>query len=212
MKCEKCGKEHDGSYGSGRFCSAICARSYSTANETRSTKIVQCIDCGRDIEVDKRASNKQCKCDDCRKHNKYPVNKNLEYCINCGAKLTREQKMYCSKECQDICKKDDRTILTRKKRRRRKELLTSLFHNRCFICGIEDDPCVYDFHHIKHKDFTISSGNNKSLKKQLIELKECIMVCSNCHRKIHNNFVDITLDNMHLDTKNIDDLLLMIQR
>lgn len=28
MKCENCGKEHDGSYGSGRFCSAHCRRSW----------------------------------------------------------------------------------------------------------------------------------------------------------------------------------------
>jgi hypothetical protein len=27
MKCEKCGKEHDGSFGSGRFCSRKCANS-----------------------------------------------------------------------------------------------------------------------------------------------------------------------------------------
>ena len=26
--CENCGKEHDGSYGSGRFCSAHCRRSW----------------------------------------------------------------------------------------------------------------------------------------------------------------------------------------
>lgn len=30
MNCEKCGKEHDGSFGSGRFCSSYCARSFST--------------------------------------------------------------------------------------------------------------------------------------------------------------------------------------
>lgn len=29
MKCENCGNEHDGSYGSGRFCSDYCRRSYS---------------------------------------------------------------------------------------------------------------------------------------------------------------------------------------
>jgi len=29
-KCENCEKEHDGTYGSGRFCSSICARSFST--------------------------------------------------------------------------------------------------------------------------------------------------------------------------------------
>lgn len=30
MKCENCGKEHNGNYGSGRFCSQLCARSFST--------------------------------------------------------------------------------------------------------------------------------------------------------------------------------------
>ena len=29
MKCENCDKEHDGSYGSGRFCSKNCAKKYS---------------------------------------------------------------------------------------------------------------------------------------------------------------------------------------
>ena len=32
MKCENCGKEHNGSYGSGRFCSKECAKSFSTKN------------------------------------------------------------------------------------------------------------------------------------------------------------------------------------
>lgn len=29
-KCESCSEDHDGSYGSGRFCSSTCARSFST--------------------------------------------------------------------------------------------------------------------------------------------------------------------------------------
>ena len=29
-KCENCGKEHDGFYGSGRFCTSKCARGFST--------------------------------------------------------------------------------------------------------------------------------------------------------------------------------------
>ena len=32
MKCEYCGKEHDGSFGSGRFCSASCASSWVNRN------------------------------------------------------------------------------------------------------------------------------------------------------------------------------------
>ena len=37
MICEKCGKENDGSYGSGRFCSSFCARSFSS-NKTDDIK------------------------------------------------------------------------------------------------------------------------------------------------------------------------------
>lgn len=31
MNCEHCQTEHDGTYGSGRFCSSHCARGFSTA-------------------------------------------------------------------------------------------------------------------------------------------------------------------------------------
>ena len=30
--CENCGKEHDGSYGSGRFCSHSCQASFTNKN------------------------------------------------------------------------------------------------------------------------------------------------------------------------------------
>ena len=36
MNCENCGDEHDGQYGSGRFCSSKCARSFSTKRDRKS--------------------------------------------------------------------------------------------------------------------------------------------------------------------------------
>ena len=70
MICENCGKEHDECYGSGRFCSKECARSYSTKNITGYLKEAKCIDCGKIIYVGKRASNKKCRCEECNKiHN-----------------------------------------------------------------------------------------------------------------------------------------------
>lgn len=39
--CEKCGKEHDGSYGSGRFCCATCARTYSNTFVTPEGRLNQ---------------------------------------------------------------------------------------------------------------------------------------------------------------------------
>ena len=38
MKCENCGKEHDGSYGSGRFCSKLCAHSFVGKSKTTESK------------------------------------------------------------------------------------------------------------------------------------------------------------------------------
>ncbi len=52
MECEKCRKPHDGSYGSGRFCTSACARSFSTSknldeiNSKRSAALV-----GRSLRV-----------------------------------------------------------------------------------------------------------------------------------------------------------------
>lgn len=56
---------------------------------------------------------------------------------------------------------------------------------KCQICGLVDNPAVYDFHHTdpSKKEFKLSNQpfNDKSRK----ELDKCIMVCANCHRKIH---------------------------
>ncbi len=61
MKCENCNNDHDGSYGSGRFCSSKCARGFSTKekreeiNKKVSKKLSYpkvkkiCIDCGKVI-------------------------------------------------------------------------------------------------------------------------------------------------------------------
>lgn len=35
MNCESCGSDHDGEYGSGRFCKAQCARSFATKNKRK---------------------------------------------------------------------------------------------------------------------------------------------------------------------------------
>lgn len=65
--CENCRKEHDGSYGSGRFCCKECAKSFSTKNI--GLKEVKCINCGKVFLIDKRANPTQFYCDNCKKLN-----------------------------------------------------------------------------------------------------------------------------------------------
>jgi transcription elongation factor Elf1 len=73
---------------------------------------------------------------------------------------------------------------------RRKELrkyVNDLKRNgRCAICGETDQACL-DFHHTNSKLDNISDLVRKAVSMDVMkaELNKCIIVCANCHRKIH---------------------------
>ena len=99
MKCENCGKEHDGSYGSGRFCCKECARSFSTKNSKKELKEVKCIDCGKTILVGKRSNPNDCRCDEClKKHRLYDNLKGNYKCPICG-----EYRLIGHKCINEVC-------------------------------------------------------------------------------------------------------------
>ena len=55
----------------------------------------------------------------------------------------------------------------------------------CYFCD-ETQPCCLDFHHKNDKLYTIGAlVRQKSWKKIETEIAKCIVVCSNCHRKLH---------------------------
>lgn len=56
--------------------------------------------------------------------------------------------------------------------------------SKCIECG-EDHIATLDFHHLEknEKEFQISEANGLlELKK---EIEKCIILCANCHRKLH---------------------------
>jgi hypothetical protein len=57
---------------------------------------------------------------------------------------------------------------------------------KCEKCG-ENHPAVLDFHHLdpSKKEFQIGNGTKKGIEKMLKEIEKCIILCSNCHRKLH---------------------------
>ena len=58
---------------------------------------------------------------------------------------------------------------------------------KCESCGENHIACL-DFHHdkgYKHDTISMLVCNGRSKKVILAEIKKCIVVCSNCHRKIH---------------------------
>jgi hypothetical protein len=67
----------------------------------------------------------------------------------------------------------------------------------CKACKKENDPVCLDFHHLDptKKDLSIAKlVSNKSKQRMLDEIKKCVVVCANCHRKIHAGKIILPTD------------------
>jgi len=61
----------------------------------------------------------------------------------------------------------------------------------CVVCGEKENVCL-DFHHLDptQKDFNLARQSKyQSFEKIKKEIDKCIIVCSNCHRKIHAGLI-----------------------
>jgi len=63
----------------------------------------------------------------------------------------------------------------------------------CKVCG-EKEPVVLDCHHLRDKDQAIALGMRAwSLKRLKTELRKCVILCANCHRKLHAGLITLSL-------------------
>lgn len=157
MICEKCGKEHDGSFGSGRFCSRECANSRTRTEEikentSKSLKL-------KYIEYEK----KDIICIQCKNifHTK---DFSRKFCYNCLPSTIKKVKV--NKEPKTISDISSRTVSKIVKRMKLP----------CTCCGFYIEGIVLDFHHIIRR---ADKGSN--------ELNNLTYICPNCHRIAHND-------------------------
>ena len=84
----------------------------------------------------------------------------------------------------------------------RKLELIELKGGKCERCGYDKNIAALEFHHLdpSMKSFQLDSRHlsNTTKEKILEELDKCIIVCSNCHRELHNP---------QFDKDNIDNLI-----
>ena len=88
-------------------------------------------------------------------------------------------------------------------RRSLKDALCKLRDNRCERCGEKYDSHILDFHHLDPttKEFELSVHNltDQPWPRVLDEAAKCRMVCSNCHRQIHQEEADADTNSRHRD-------------
>jgi UV DNA damage repair endonuclease len=63
----------------------------------------------------------------------------------------------------------------------------------CTLCGVQDHPIAFDFHHVNHKEKenTISQMASYRWEKIKAEIDKCILICVICHRKLHKGLVEL---------------------
>lgn len=76
--------------------------------------------------------------------------------------------------------------------RKRKIFCINELGGKCVECGIKYDgrnACIFDCHHVdpskKKYNLGTSRLTNISMNRVKVELKKCVLMCSNCHRLHH---------------------------
>lgn len=81
---------------------------------------------------------------------------------------------------------------TTKRRRRIKQFAIDYRGGKCMVCGYSRCVGALDLHHIGNKKFNFSTDaylhDWKTIKK---ELDKCVLLCSNCHRELHNGVIEL---------------------
>lgn len=105
-------------------------------------------------------------------------------CRSCAS--LREKEYY-----QAIHKKT-RSQQGKERRAKFYELINDHKQGGCLVCKEPEAICLA-FHHLDplKKDVTIASMHSNSIQKVLDEIEKCIVVCHNCHAKIHAGIITL---------------------
>ena len=113
--------------------------------------------------------------------------------VNRNRKYMREYMK--ERRAQDTEFKARQTKANRKYRARVREevreLLAEFRKNGCRACP-EKDPACLEAHHLRDKNFDLGVAGSMTALRVQEELKKCICLCSNCHKKHHAGRLEIT--------------------
>lgn len=160
---------------------------------------IKCIVCGKEVEAQK-STKKYCskECMNAARRQKWAEREKIEkdpyqmpekQCLLCGNKFRPKTPSANLRSCCYNCMPEG-TQLTRG------DFLAKLKQKKggkCARCGYNKCLKALEFHHLdpSKKDFTISNDHFR-LKEAIEESEKCILICSNCHKELHDNMWDIT--------------------
>jgi endogenous inhibitor of DNA gyrase (YacG/DUF329 family) len=152
--------------------------------------ILKCEICGKDMEAQK-TTKKYCskECMNIARRTRTSSSINIERtCPLCGKsfkpKTAAANHRVCCYECMPEGTQLTRGMFLAKIKQKR--------GGACIRCGYNTCIKALEFHHMdpSEKDFTISNDHFK-LQEAIDESEKCILICSNCHRELHDDMWSI---------------------
>jgi 5-methylcytosine-specific restriction endonuclease McrA len=167
---------------------------------------MNCANCGSQfpnwIRIDGRLrclkNRKYClECSPFKSHNTIKIPAKGGYCISCGKELTGNQTKYCSDFCKGHAFNYDTYKNTKIRAIERKLHFVQLLGGCCARCGYEKNLTALTFHHLNPatKQFNLDARSLASASFEAIEaeVKQCILLCHNCHHELHHPEMTIYL-------------------
>ena len=75
-------------------------------------------------------------------------------------------------------------------KQRTRDIIANAKSQGCSCCNEKEHACL-DFHHLDGKDKNVSAMLGMSDSKVEEEISKCVVLCANCHRKVHAGLLDI---------------------
>ena len=106
-------------------------------------------------------------------------------CEECGREYTYARRLGCTRKRCNSCHSKHRRFKIKK-------IAAECMGNKCYNCGYDECLGALDFHHVneKNKDFSISGASDRSWVKLKKELSKCVLLCANCHRRVHHTCIN----------------------
>ena len=137
------------------------------------------------------------------------INMETKLCKKCGRELPLEQfelehtakgdiRRSTCRECRAEYRKNRRKehpefhVAQEARRIKRVREWQNSLKTSCIVCG-ESEPICIDWHHLNPstKNFTIGANFSRARSLILSEIKKCVCLCANCHRKVHAGLIDL---------------------
>lgn len=107
-------------------------------------------------------------------------------CKECSRKRSRKYYQEQGEKHRAVCAAA-RRIASKGRRQRIGDLKRSIGCQVPNCC--ENEPCALDFHHVGGKKELITKMMGHGWKTILAEIRKCVVVCANDHRKIHAGLI-----------------------